>query len=288
MTQAYIQEKACTANHCHITMLGTGEATVTKCYNTCFALCSPRCTMLIDAGGGNGILAQMERAGIGFDELDCLFVTHAHTDHILGAVWVVRMVMHSIAAGKRARAFAVYGHDRALTVLDAICTMTLPATYRSMRGKQIMLREVTDGEQLMCGDISLTFFDIFSTKEKQFGFCASLPGGLRLACLGDEPFNERNRALVENADWLLCEAFCLERDKDIFKPHEKHHSTALEAGMEASKLNAGHLLLYHMEDSSLATRKKDYTEEAGMFFKGKIVVPYDLETVSLAPPSQNG
>ena len=288
MTQVNILEKTNTAKPCHITMLGTGEATVTKCYNTCFALRSPDCTMLVDAGGGNGILTQMEKAGLGFDELDCMFVTHAHTDHILGAVWVVRMVMHSITEGKRDWAFTIYGHDRSLAVLDTICTITLPAAYSHLRGKQIVLREVTDGEQLRCGDIGFTFFDICSTKEKQYGFCACLPGGLRLACLGDEPFNERNRALVENADWLLCEAFCLERDKGIFKPHEKRHSTAFEAGMAASRLNAGHLLLYHMEDSSLATRKKDYSEEAGKCFRGEIIVPNDLETVTLTPSSQNG
>ena len=29
-----------------------------------------------------------------------MFVTHAHTDHILGAVWVIRMVAQRMQSGK--------------------------------------------------------------------------------------------------------------------------------------------------------------------------------------------
>lgn len=41
-----------------ITMLGTGNATVSQIYNTCFVLQTPSTLMLVDAGGGNGILAR--------------------------------------------------------------------------------------------------------------------------------------------------------------------------------------------------------------------------------------
>ena len=148
-------------------------------------------------------------------------------------------------------------------------------------GKSVLLHEVKDKDELSIGDIKLQCFDILSTKEKQFGFRALLPDGTTLACLGDEPYNENNKNYVENADWLLCEAFCLYKDRDIFKPYEKHHSTALEAGALADKLNVKNLLLYHTEDKSLATRKANYTEEAAQNFKGNIFVPYDLETINI-------
>ena len=45
-----------------LTMLGTGNAMVTKCYNTCFAFRSGAGHYLVDAGGGNGILRQLELA----------------------------------------------------------------------------------------------------------------------------------------------------------------------------------------------------------------------------------
>ena len=49
----------------HITMLGTGNALATRCYNTCFTLHDPSGEiLLVDAGGGNGILTRMEQAEI--------------------------------------------------------------------------------------------------------------------------------------------------------------------------------------------------------------------------------
>lgn len=45
-----------------IIMLGTGYATATHCYNTCFILKTPDTMLLVDAGGGNGILNQLEEA----------------------------------------------------------------------------------------------------------------------------------------------------------------------------------------------------------------------------------
>ena len=62
-----------------ITMLGTGNATVTQCYNTCFALQTDTTLLLVDGGGGNGVLGQLKKAGIAIADIHHLFVTHAHT-----------------------------------------------------------------------------------------------------------------------------------------------------------------------------------------------------------------
>ena len=76
-----------------ITMLGTGHAVVTDCYNTCFVLSDDGgLSLLVDGGGGAGIVAQMRRAGIGWTSIHEVFVTHKHIDHLLGIVWVLRMV----------------------------------------------------------------------------------------------------------------------------------------------------------------------------------------------------
>ena len=69
----------------HITMLGTGNALATRCYNKCFTLhSSGGAVLMVDAGGGNGVLTQLERVGVRCEDIHNLFVTHAHTDHLLG------------------------------------------------------------------------------------------------------------------------------------------------------------------------------------------------------------
>ena len=45
-----------------LTILGTGNAKVTKCYNTCFTLNEGKEYFMIDGGGGSTILKQLEDA----------------------------------------------------------------------------------------------------------------------------------------------------------------------------------------------------------------------------------
>ena len=47
-----------------LTILGTGNATVTECYNTCFALSDGNRHFLVDTGGGNRILKVLKDTGI--------------------------------------------------------------------------------------------------------------------------------------------------------------------------------------------------------------------------------
>ena len=198
---------------CRLTMLGTGNAAVTKCYNTCFLLHTGKAVLLVDAGGGNGILTQLEKAGVRLYEIHDIYLTHVHTDHILGAVWVVRMISQAMKSGKYEGQLNVYGHCKVLDALDGICRLTLSPKQLEPFGERIFFREVSDGEDVSIGDIRLTCFDIMSEKEKQFGFRATLPGGKTLVCLGDEPYDERNSRHVCGADLLMCEAFCLYRDQ---------------------------------------------------------------------------
>ena len=63
-----------------LTMLGTGHAIVTKCYNTCFVLQENEHYFLVDGGGGNQLLQQLERAKIDWKQIKHIFVTHKHID----------------------------------------------------------------------------------------------------------------------------------------------------------------------------------------------------------------
>ena len=264
-----------------LTMLGTGYATATRCYNTCFTIESSGTTLLVDAGGGNTILNRLEEAGIQISDIHYLYLTHAHTDHVLGAVWVLRMVMQLARKGGYEGTLHVYGHDKVLGVLEWICRQTLPSKLSGQIGSTVVLHEVKDGDTFSIGDMALTAFDIHSTKEKQFGFRMKWPDGLTLACLGDEPYNDATRTYVENAHWLLSEAFCLYADRDRYKPYEKHHSTALDAARLAARLHARNLVLYHTEDRSLNTRKAAYTAEAKSEYGGNVFVPDDGERIML-------
>lgn len=265
-------------------MLGTGNATVSQIYNTCFVLQTPSTLMLVDAGGGNGILAQLKKINVQISDIHHLFVTHAHTDHVLGGIWVIRMVAQ--CKGYEGL-LHVYGNDKVIKVIKTIIDMILAKKQLAKVAERVVFHQLEDGDCFEVGDMKLECFDIQSTKEKQFGFRAELPSSdesdnpLVLACLGDEPYNEQNRRYIVGADWMMCEAFCLYADRDTFKPYEKCHSTALDAGKLAEELGVKNLILYHTEEKTLANRKENYTREAAENFKGRIFVPDDLEVIEL-------
>lgn len=59
-----------------LTILGTGNATVTECYNTCFALSDGNRHFLVDTGGGNRILKVLKDTGIQLEDIHDIFITH--------------------------------------------------------------------------------------------------------------------------------------------------------------------------------------------------------------------
>ena len=264
-----------------IIILGTGNAAVTKCYNTCFAIQNKEEYFLIDAGGGNGILTQLEKVNIPITKIHHMFVSHEHTDHVLGVVWMIRMICHELCHGNDLGDVRIYGHDEVLTLLREISEKLLQPKETAFFGNRLQFVEVTDGQTLEIIGCKMKFFDMGSTKAKQFGFVMELPDGQKLTCCGDEPYHEGLRPYAENSKWLLHEAFCLYNEREIFQPYEKHHSTVKDACELAQSLKISNLLLYHTEDGSFPNRKERYSQEGRQFYHQHLVIPDDLETIVL-------
>lgn len=262
-------------------VFGTGNAAVTRCYNTCFAIRQDDQFFMVDAGGGNGILRILEDMNVRYEQIHHLFVTHEHTDHILGVVWMVRFIATRILNGSYEGDFHIYCHEDLVSTIDTFCRLTLQGKLYRLIGDRIHLTAVHDGETLHILESDVTFFDIHSTKAKQYGFTMRLKNRKRLTCAGDEPYNDLCEKYVAGSDWLLHEAFCLYEDRERFKPYEKHHSTAKDASELAERLGVANLVLWHTEDKTLATRKELYTAEARKYFHGNVYVPNDEEILDL-------
>lgn len=264
-----------------LTMLGTGNAQVTGCYNTCFVLEENGKYFMVDGGGGNTLLHQLKAAGLDWQDMREIFVTHRHIDHLLGIVWMVRMICQSMSRGKYEGEANIYGHEEVIGLLREMSGLLFTPKETQFIDKRLHLITVADGEERSINGRAVTFFDIGSTKAKQFGFSMELADGKRLVCCGDEPYNTCEEPYAKGCDWLLHEAFCLYGEADIFKPYEKHHSTAKDACELAEKLGVHNLVLYHTEDKNIADRKRLYTEEGQAYFSGNLYVPDDLEVLEI-------
>lgn len=263
-------------------VFGTGNAAVTQYYNTCFALKHQDEYFMVDAGGGNGILGILSDLKVRYEQIHHIFVTHEHTDHILGIVWMVRFIATHMLNNRYDGDLNIYCHEDLPDTIDTLCHLTLQGKFYKMIGKRIHLIPVSDGDTHEILGQTVTFFDIHSTKAKQFGFTTTLGNGKLLSCLGDEPYNPICAPYVQNSDWLLHEAFCLYEERDIYSPYEKHHATVKEACEVATSLSVPNLVLWHTEDkSTLGCRKERYTQEGRVYYSGNLFIPDDKEIISL-------
>ena len=259
-----------------IVMLGTGHATVKKYYNTCFVFRENNECFMVDAGGGNQVLRILDEQGIALSQVHDLFISHSHSDHILGAVWIIRMIGHLIKENKYEGDFKIYANEQAIEGLQAICKYVLLSATTDLFGNRIKMITLQDGDSYTILNREITFFDIKSTKLLQFGF--EIKEEKLLFC-GDEPLKEPLYYKAVNVDYLLHEAFCLYSECDKFKPYEKHHSTVKDVCLMAESFGIKNLVLMHTEDSHYSDRKELYSAEGKRYYSGNLLIPNDGESI---------
>ena len=264
-----------------IIFLGTGAAETTKYFNSCFFIKEEKKGLLVDTGGGNQILAQLEKSNIALEDINYIYITHKHIDHLMGLFWILRFLGSEINKGK-AESLTIFCSQDLANIIQEISSRLLKRKVTDLFGKKIIFEILENNKQLNIFDWKITCFNIQSTKDEQYGFHLEFADGITFVNLGDEPYNGSLLQYAKNADYLLHDALCLESNKDVFKPHEINHATVKDAAINAAVLQVKNLILFHSEDKeTFGKRKNLYTLEAKKHFSRNVFVPDDLETISL-------
>ena len=265
-------------------VLGTGQAVCLHYHNTCFALTDGDEYFLIDGGGGSDILHCITKMEIPWQKMRYAYLSHEHTDHLMGMVWVVRYVAELLNRNRYEGSFTVFANAVTAEKLVTVCKLLLKKAQRDHIGSRIQIQIIEDGQTVEVLGDKFTFFDIHSRKAVQFGFRMEAKEGYNLVFLGDEPFSEETLSYMEPCDWLLTESFCLYAERERYNPYELFHSTVKEACEVAERFHAKNLVIWHTEDeSTFGFRKEAYTKEAKGFFAGNVFVPNDFDIIDLAP-----
>ena len=122
-----------------LTMLGTGNAMVTECYNTCFVIQDGDKHLLVDGGGGNTLLRQLKQAGYNWQDMREIFVTHKHVDHLMGIIWMIRMICQYMKQGQYQGEAWIYGHDEVISLLKDMAEKLYPAKQTQFIGDRLHL-----------------------------------------------------------------------------------------------------------------------------------------------------
>ena len=73
-------------------IIGTGTATVSKYINTSCVFEEDDQLFLVDGTGGSDILRAFDTMDLNWKKLHYAFLSHEHTDHFLGMIWVIRTI----------------------------------------------------------------------------------------------------------------------------------------------------------------------------------------------------
>ena len=272
-----------------ITMLGTGHAMTFDCFNTCFVYENENGKMLVDTGGGGQLMKQLRDAGINDREITHVFISHQHTDHLMGLPWLFR----GLGGPGGGRELTLYLHEELMTVAMGMLKLLFPENFERLP-ESVRFVTVHHGDETEILGRKVRFLDLHSPNVTQYGFKMELEDGRNLVFHGDVPFHESNRQELEGTDWLLHEAFNLSTEHMGPPPGgpgmpppggpgkgRPGHSTVKEAASYAQSLGVKNLLLFHGSDNDLPHRQERYTKEAREVFTGNILVPYDLDVIEL-------
>ncbi len=262
-------------------ILGTGTANVSKYVNTSCVLDDGKELFLTDGTGGTDILHSFDRLHLDWRRLHHAFLSHEHTDHFLGMVWVIRMIAEYLELDDYEGDFFLYGHSEVLDKMKAVCRMILKKRSQDFLDRRIFFVPVFDHEEKKILDYTFTFFDIESRKARQYGYHLEWADGTRLVFAGDEPLSANGERYCRQADWLLQEAFCLYDEEPLYHAYQYSHQTVKEAAQIAERNQVKNLLLWHTEDGTYGKRRELYTREAAEYYHGRIWIPDDGDLIEL-------
>lgn len=263
-----------------ITMIGVGHGATEELYNTCFVVQNEQGDFLVDAGGSIEIIPRLRKLGIDYKMLKHIFISHSHTDHVLGLIWLFKRIGVAIMHGDIKEKINLYCNDVVCETIKVVSEHVLPEKLVKLLFENIIFHILNDGDKYLINGNQYTFWDMQAKGTKLFGFETKL-NGKKLAFLGDETLNPALYERVEGFDYVMHEAFCLDSEEKKFKAYEKNHSTTKSVSELMNSLEVKNLILYHTEDTHKEKRKELYTNEAKDYFKGRVIVPDDLEEIEI-------
>lgn len=263
-----------------IIMLGTGNGTTLDLYNTCFVIQNDNGNFLVDTGGSVEIIRRLKQIDIDIKDIKHIFISHSHTDHILGIIWMFKKIGRAAINGQIKEKINIYCNDVVYKAIMEVSNQVLQPKLVNGVLSVVNFHVLNDAEKAKINGIEYTFFDTNAKGTKQFGFECRI-NGKRLMFLGDETLNPKLYDRVKGADYAMHEAFCLDSEENIFHAYEKNHSTVKSASEIMNDLEVKNLILYHTEETHGDQRKALYMQEGKENFNGNIYVPDDLEVIEL-------
>jgi ribonuclease Z len=240
---------------------------------------------------GRGAMQRLHQLGIAFNEITGLFLTHHHSDHVVGFpdLWLTGWIGRPW--GKRSAPLPVWGPAGTREMMEHLPkAFHVDIRVRSKSyppdGVKLIAEEINEGGVFENDGIKVTAFEVDHGGEGLPAFGYRIDYGGRSAVLsGDTTFNENLIEHARGADLLVHEVTAVAgsaaENPEQLKRISSNHTTPQQAGeifarVEPKLAVYNHLLLFGnatTRDLIPATRQK---------YAGPLVVGEDLLRIEIA------
>ena len=243
----------------HLQFVGCGDAFGSGGrFNTCFHLVGRDFNALIDCGASS--LVSMNKFAINRNDVNVIFITHFHEDHVGGVPFFLLEANYVL---KRQRPLAIVGPPSLKSRYAPIMEAGFPGSKDLHLQFPLLLRELEIGKRNEFGGLRLTPFHVMHDDRAGpcLGFRFEVEGKV-IAYSGDSEWTDSLIDIGYEADLFICEAFT--RDKPV-----PTHMTLSSLERHLGQIRPKRLILTHMSDDMLARRAElaFETAEDGMIVK---------------------
>ncbi len=226
--------------------------------------------LLIDCGGDT--YGALLRAGLGPNDLDDLFITHAHIDHI-GSL---PSLIESYRLGGRSKPLRIWALPEVMAVARKLIAAFDFELHLDNWTFDVTFHEVEHGEELTLGGYKTRVMRMDHAVPSA-GVRMELPRG-PVAYTCDTQPNPALSELGRGARLLITESTFLRQHVEYARMTK--HMTAYEAGQQATACGVESLALVHIgEGEDMAM--EEARAEAATSFSGEVLIPADGDALDV-------
>jgi len=242
-------------------------------------------SILVEAGErkyvfdvGRGSIQRLTQLGISYGEIDAVFFTHLHSDHIVGFpdFWLTGWLF-----SRRDRALRVFGPEgtkEMLTHLTAAYNFDTAIRVSDdglpQAGSQFEVVEVADGYEWRDGNVSVRAFDVDHRPiDPALGYRIDA-GDRSVALSGDTRYSESLIESTAGVDLLIHEAIAVSDAFRVRMPDAvAHHTTAIEVGQVFDRVRPRLGVITHLVSDIPISEVEG---RIGSVYDGHFVIGVDL------------
>ena len=302
-----LQAQSLPADEFRVTLLGTGSpAPIIKRFGPGVLVQAGGRTLLIDSG--RGVTQRLLQSGVRLGQVDALFLTHLHSDHVVGIpdLWLTGWLQASYA--QRKGPFVVYGPAGTQGLMDGLAVAydwDIKARIADQNLKPEVIRavvtEIRPGVVYDAGGVKVTAIEVDHGEKLKpaFGYRIDF-GGRSVTISGDTRFSENLIDKARGSDLLIHQVAAASDELlklPTFQVIVAHHTQPEEAGTVFSRVKPRLAVYYHFvllgTPAIPAVTEKQVFEMTRKTYDGPLLIGEDLMAfrldagqVVLLPPRQ--